>query len=91
MKKIVNRVIVDCTAEEIAGLEQNRIDAANAAHDEAASLVRAERNTKLADTDWMANSDVTMSNAWRTYRSALRDVPSQAGFPNSVTWPSEPT
>jgi len=91
MKKIVNRVIVDCTAEEIAGLEQNRIAAANAANDEAASLVRAERNTKLADTDWMANSDVTMSNAWRTYRSALRDVPSQAGFPNSVTWPTEPS
>lgn len=91
MKKIVNRVIVDCTAEEIAGLKQNRIAAANAANDEAAQQVREERDAKLAACDWMANSDVTMSNAWRTYRSALRDVPSQAGFPNSVTWPTEPS
>jgi hypothetical protein len=29
--------------------------------------------------------------AWKTYRQELRDVPSQAGFPDSITWPTEPS
>ena len=53
--------------------------------------VRKERDALLTKTDWMANSDVTMSDEWRTYRAALRDVPAQAGFPTSVTWPIEPS
>jgi len=52
---------------------------------------RGERNAKLSSCDWMASSDVTMSDEWRTYRAALRDVPAQAGFPNSITWPVEPS
>ena len=35
---------------------------------------RELRNAKLAETDWMANSDVTMSDAWKTYRQELRDM-----------------
>ena len=57
----------------------------------AAAQVREKRDALLAACDWMASSDVTMSDAWRTYRAALRDVPAQAGFPNSITWPSEPS
>ena len=53
-------------------------------------LVRSERDTLLADTDWTANSDVTMSDAMREYRQALRDVPQQAGFPHDVMWPTKP-
>ena len=53
-------------------------------------VVRSERDNLLAATDWTANSDVTMSDAMREYRQALRDVPSQAGFPNDVTWPVKP-
>ena len=52
--------------------------------------VRADRNAKLADSDWRASQDVTMSDEWRTYRQALRDVPAQAGFPSNITWPNEP-
>ena len=52
---------------------------------------RAERDDKLAVCDWMANSDVTMSPNWVTYRQALRDVPAQAGFPNTITWPTKPS
>ena len=48
-----------------------------------AADVRAERNAKLADSDWRASQDVTMSDAWRDYRQALRDVPSQ--LPGSIT------
>jgi hypothetical protein len=32
-----------------------------------------------------------MSSAWTTYRAALRDVPAQSGFPNSITWPTKPS
>ena len=55
-----------------------------------AEEVRRERNALIQQSDWMANSDVTMSDEWRTYRQALRDVPSQEGFPNDVTWPTKP-
>ena len=51
---------------------------------------RVLRDDLLAATDWTANSDVTMSDAMREYRQALRDVPSQAGFPYEVTWPTKP-
>jgi len=53
-------------------------------------LVRGERNAKLSACDWMACSDVTMSDEWRTYRQALRDIPLQEGFPNTIVWPSQP-
>ena len=55
-----------------------------------ADQVRAERNTLLAATGWMALSDVTMSPDWAAYRQALWDVPGQAGFPDNVTWPIAP-
>ena len=60
-------------------------------------LLREERDKKLAETDWMANSDVTMTDDWRTYRQALRDLPSIAspeldeqGNLTNVTWPTKP-
>tara|TARA_R100000664_G_scaffold16186_1_gene24909 strand:- start:3530 stop:4003 length:474 start_codon:yes stop_codon:yes gene_type:complete len=51
---------------------------------------RATRNQLLAETDWTANSDVTMSDGMTTYRQALRDVPAQEGFPLDITWPTKP-
>ena len=57
---------------------------------EAAARVRSQRDEKLKTTDWMGMSDVTMSADWATYRQALRDVPTQEGFPYTVTWPEEP-
>ena len=55
--------------------------------------LRAERDRRLAETDWMANSDVTMSDAWKTYRQNLRDVPAQDGVTglDDVTWPTKPS
>jgi hypothetical protein len=41
-------------------------------------LVREERNRLLAETDWMGNSDVTMSSAWKKYRQDLRDLPANS-------------
>ena len=63
-------------------------------------LLRVERNRLLAETDWMANSDVTLASNWKTYRQALRDLPSGASPKlssdgsldmSSVTWPTKPS
>lgn len=51
---------------------------------------RARRSGLLAETDWAALSDVTMSPEMAAYRQALRDITAQPGFPNTVTWPAKP-
>lgn len=58
---------------------------------EKAGQVRADRNTKLAECDWTQLADAPVDQAaWSTYRQALRDVPTQAGFPWDIQWPSKP-
>tara|TARA_R100001163_G_C4882357_1_gene79101 strand:- start:43 stop:327 length:285 start_codon:yes stop_codon:yes gene_type:complete len=52
--------------------------------------LRFKRNRLLTETDWMANSDVTMSDAWKTYRQALRDLPANTTDPKNPTWPKKP-
>ena len=86
----INGERVQFTEEEEVAWDANERVWEAGADDRAAIQVREERDAKLTACDWMANSDVTISDAWRTYRAALRDVPAQAGFPNSITWPSEP-
>lgn len=55
----------------------------------AATSVRNVRDGLLAETDYLALADSTLSSAMATYRQALRDVPTQSGFP-TVTWPTKP-
>ena len=57
---------------------------------EQAKNVRATRDTKLSETDWRFRSDMTPSQAWKDYCQALRDIPSQSGFPWTITWPDAP-
>ena len=52
--------------------------------------IRSERDLKLQETDWRASSDLTLSDAWKTYRQALRDVPTQSD-PFNITWPTKPS
>jgi hypothetical protein len=52
--------------------------------------MRYERDNLLSTTDWTANSDVTMTTEMTAYRQALRDVPTQAGWPTTVNWPTAP-
>ena len=63
-------------------------------------LLRVERNRLLAETDWMANSDVTLADNWKTYRQQLRDLPAGASPKlssdgsldmSSVTFPTKPS
>ena len=67
---------------------------------EAMRLLREERDTRIAKTDWRASSDLTLADAWKTYRQALRDLPASATPKldsfyeldlTSVTWPTEPS
>ena len=51
--------------------------------------VRRERNSKLAETDYLALSDNTLSSDMETYRQELRDVPTQSD-PDNITWPDKP-
>lgn len=55
-----------------------------------AAEVRSQRDRLLAETDWMALSDVTMSPEMADYRQALRDITDQVGFPHTVEWPTKP-
>jgi hypothetical protein len=58
---------------------------------EQAKNVRQTRNDKLKECDWTQLADSTADKqAWATYRQALRDVPSQSGFPWTVDWPETP-
>lgn len=52
--------------------------------------LREERNRRLAETDWWASSDLTMTSAQTTYRQALRDITDSATSLDDVTWPTKP-
>jgi hypothetical protein len=66
-------------------------DEAKAAKDaEQAKSVRTARDEKLKYSDWTQIADAPVDKAaWATYRQALRDVPTQPGFPWEVTWPTQ--
>ena len=61
---------------------------------EQAKSVRTSRDTKLAETDWVVIKNLELNanipGAWEVYRQALRDIPAQAGFPWTNTWPTQP-
>ena len=75
----------------------NKIAALDAA--EAMKLLRVERDARISKTDWRASSDLTITDAWKTYRQALRDITTQTPKLDSnyeldltsVTWPTEPS
>ena len=56
---------------------------------------RAQRDKLLAETDWTqvldAPIDAATREAYRAYRQALRDLPEQEGFPETITWPELPS
>jgi hypothetical protein len=89
MYKMVDGELIALTDAEIAEMKANAPTEAQILADKWKS-VRAERDNKLYLTDWRASSDLTLSDAWKTYRQALRDVPTQSD-PDKITWPTEPS
>ena len=74
--KMVGNNRIELTSDELAELNVRETAWSNGALDRALNKLREERNQLLVETDWMANSDVTMSDDWKTYRQQLRDLPS---------------
>jgi len=75
------------TQEEIDAEAAFKLEISNIT---AAAEARIKRDSLLAETDWRALSDLTMSSEMTTYRQALRDVPQQDEFPSEIDWPVEP-
>ena len=95
--KLVNGERIQFTAEEEAARDAEEQAWADGEAERKLNRVRAERNAKLAETDWLVikereeGGSVSNFADWKTYRQALRDVPTQTGFPSNVTWPTKPT
>ena len=73
---LIKGVKVAFTAEEETARNAEEKKWSDDSLNRALTFLRKRRNELLAKTDWMANSDVTMSDDWKTYRQALRDLPS---------------
>jgi len=74
--KLIDGVRYNFTAEEETARDAEEKAWSDKAFDRAILKLRIKRNRLLTETDWMANSDVTMSDDWKTYRQQLRDLPS---------------
>ena len=77
---------VELTDEEIAAIQADY----DADADLRLESFKQERNRRLAETDYFALSDVTMSDEMQTYRQALRDLPANTSDPANPTWPAKP-
>ena len=80
--------VTPLSAEEIAEREAYERDVQPGVDLE---LLREERNRRLAETDYLALSDATLSEDMRTYRQALRDLPDNTSDPANPTWPVKPS
>ena len=85
---------VQFTAEEETARDAEEKTFNDAAPARRMRTLREQRDVLLAETDYMALGDVTLSDAWKTYRQALRDItdttPSDDALSN-ITWPTKPS
>jgi len=73
-------------------LDQALVDAAavEVAAEQVAKSLRVKRNELLAETDYLALADVTLTDEMRAYRQALRDLPANTADPANPVWPTKP-
>lgn len=91
MKKYLDGVLVDMTTEEIE--ERNAVIDKHNTLERVLNKLRNKRNRLLAETDYLALSDNTLSDDMRTYRQALRDLPAGKDTVEkceNATWPTKP-
>jgi len=92
--KMINNKRVQFTAEEETARDAEEKAWNDDAPNRRMTELRRQRDVLLAETDWMANSDVTMSTAWRNYRQALRDITTQTPTDDALSniiFPTKPT
>jgi hypothetical protein len=93
MFKLVNGIKVNLTSEEIAARQAEETAWNNGAFDRAMQQLRTKRNRLIAETDFYALSDVTMSPEMETYRQELRDITNgltTVEEVNAVVFPNKP-
>ena len=88
--KVVDGVVMDFTPEDQAQWDADEKEFVDGKPAREMEDIRRERNSLLTSTDWTANFDVTMSDAMKTYRQALRDIPASNTIFKDVTWPTKP-
>ena len=93
MKHFVNETIVEMTDADIAEYNAGLISDARILSHKWESI-RSHRNNLLSQSDWVVTkaleTGVAVTDAWKNYRQALRDVPSQSDVDN-ISWPTEPS
>ena len=90
----VNGTKVQLTAEEETARDAEEKAWSDKAPNRRMAELRSQRDALLAETDYMGNSDVTMSAKWKTYRQALRDITTQTPSDDAlsnITFPTKPT
>ena len=90
----INGKRVQFTAEEETARDAEEKAWTDDAPNRRMAELRRQRDALLVETDYMGNSDVTMSDAWKTYRQALRDITSQTPTDDklsNITFPTKPT
>ena len=93
-KKYVDGVLVELTDEEQAFRDAEEKAWADGQADRNMAELRKQRNKLLVETDYMALSDVTMTDAWKTYRQELRDITKQPPTDirlSNIKFPEKPT
>ena len=91
--KMVNGQVIELTAEENAQRDAEEAEWAAGAFDRAIAGLRQDRNTRLAETDFYALSDLSLSDEMTNYRQELRDITqglTTEAEVNSVVWPTKP-
>ena len=91
--KMVDGVKTQLNSDEEKARDAEEKAWADTAPKRAFESLRAERDGKLAETDFYALSDVTLSDEMKKYRADLRDLPSKyddSTVVKTITWPSKP-
>ena len=91
--KMINGELVEYTAEELKVLEAKEKSWADGQADRDLADLREQRDALLKETDWTANSDVTMSDEMKSYRKQLRDITKtyQSMNDDGFAFPTKPT
>tara|TARA_R100000005_G_C4949775_1_gene170775 strand:+ start:683 stop:976 length:294 start_codon:yes stop_codon:yes gene_type:complete len=92
-RKLVNGEYVDLTQEELNQINSERENVAQETFEVSLNFLRQKRNNLLAETDYLALSDQTMTAEMTTYRQALRDITNgltTVEQVDAVVWPEKP-
>ena len=93
-KRLVNGVVVDISDDEMVTIDSKETEWGSGQSERELDVLRAERNAKLAETDWEIvmhkEKGTNIPTALKTYRQALRDITDSATSLDDVTWPEKP-